>query len=152
MPLYRSSFDGTARLWDSVTGECLHVFRDHRRPLYALTFSPDGKLIATGSGDGWMHIYYTRVRFTLAFHHWPWLNVCSQTQARIWSWYAGSDRPGVFEIDWQVHDGVNRIALALECQEVAVLDMNKLPVFHSPELRNGGDPHLMAHIESVNGW
>lgn len=65
----RSSFDGTARLWDSVTGECLHVFRDHRRPLYALTFSPDGKLIATGSGDGWMHIYCTRVRFTLAFHH-----------------------------------------------------------------------------------
>jgi WD40 repeat protein len=65
----RSSFDGTARLWDSVTGECLHVFREHRRPLYALKFSPDGKLIATGSGDGWMHIYRTRVRFTLAFHH-----------------------------------------------------------------------------------
>ena len=67
--IFRSSFDGTARLWDSVTGECLHVFRDHRRPLYALKFSPDGKLIATGSGDGWMHIYRTRVRFILAFHH-----------------------------------------------------------------------------------
>lgn len=65
--LFRSSFDGTARLWDSVTGECLHVFREHRRPLYALTFSPDGKLIATGSGDGWMHIYRTRVRFTFNF-------------------------------------------------------------------------------------
>lgn len=80
-----------------------------------------------------------------------WLNVCSQTQVRIWSWYTGSDRPGVFEIDWQVQDGVNRIALALECQEVAVLDVNKLPAFLSPELRNGSDPHLMAHIESVNG-
>lgn len=125
--IFRSSFDGTARLWDSVTGECLHVFREHRRPLYALTFSPDGKLIATGSGDGWMHIYRTRVRFTLAFII-DWLNVCSQTQARVWSWYAGAKRPGVFEIDWQVQDGVNRIAVALECQDVAVLDLNKLPV------------------------
>ena len=39
---------------------------------------------------------------------------------------------------------MNRIAMALECREVAVLDVNKLPVFHSPELRNGSDPHLMA--------
>ena len=70
---------------------------------------------------------------------------------RIWSWYAGSKRPGIFEIDWQVRDGVNRIALALECQDVAVLDLNKLPVFHSPELQNGSDPYLTAHIESVNG-
>lgn len=46
---------------------------------------------------------------------------------------------------------MNRIAMALECREVAVLDMNKLPVFQSPELRNGSDPQLMAHIESVNG-
>lgn len=111
--LATSSFDGTARLWDSVTGECLHVFRDHRRPLYALKFSPDGILIATGSGDGWMHIYHTR------------------TQVRIWSWCAGSDKPGVFEIDWQEEDGVNRIAMALECREVAVLDVNKLPLFLS---------------------
>jgi transducin (beta)-like 1 len=50
-----------------------------------------------------------------------------------------------------MHDGVNRIALALECRDVAVLDVNKLPAFHSPDLRNGSDPHLMAHIESANG-
>jgi hypothetical protein len=46
---------------------------------------------------------------------------------------------------------VNRIAMALECREVAVLDVNKLPVFHSPELRNGSDPQLMTAIENVNG-
>ena len=59
----RSSFDGTARLWDSVTGECHFVFRDHRRPLYSLEFSPDGRFLATGSGDGWLHLYHTKVCF-----------------------------------------------------------------------------------------
>ena len=46
---------------------------------------------------------------------------------------------------------MNRIALALECEDVAVLDLNKLPVFHSPELQNGSDPYLTARVESVNG-
>ncbi|KAF8167462.1 WD40 repeat-like protein [Crassisporium funariophilum] len=126
-----SSFDGTARLWDSVTGECLHVFRDHRRPLYALTFSPDGKFVSTGSGDGWLHIYHTR------------------TYERLWSWFAGSDKPGVFEIDWQEHNGVNRIAMALECRQVAVLDVNKLDVFRSPEFSSGADAQSTARIEDA---
>jgi len=26
---YRSGFDGTARLWDSATGDCVKVFTDH---------------------------------------------------------------------------------------------------------------------------
>lgn len=55
--LPRASFDGTARLWDSVTGQCLKVFSDHRRPVYALAVSPDGSWLATGSGDGWLHVY-----------------------------------------------------------------------------------------------
>ena len=35
----------------------------------------------------------------------------------------------MFEIDWQEHNGINRIALALECREVAVLDVTKIDVF-----------------------
>ncbi|KIM47604.1 hypothetical protein M413DRAFT_204575 [Hebeloma cylindrosporum] len=114
-----SSFDGTARLWDSVTGECLNVFRDHKAPLYSLTFSPDGKFFATGSGDGWLHIYHTR------------------SYARVWSWFGGTEKPGVFEIDWQEHEGISRIAMALESRQVAVLDVNKLEAFCSPELPSG---------------
>lgn len=57
----RSSFDGTARLWDSVTGICMKVFMDHKRPLYTLSFSPDGYWLATGGGDGWLHIYNCEV-------------------------------------------------------------------------------------------
>jgi transducin (beta)-like 1 len=32
----------------------------------------------------------------------------------------------VFEIDWQVKDGVNRIAVALENRQVAVIDVSKI--------------------------
>ena len=49
-------------MWDSVTGECLEVFSDHKRPVYALSFSPDGHWLATGSGDGWLHVYNILVR------------------------------------------------------------------------------------------
>ncbi|KAK2461515.1 hypothetical protein APHAL10511_005978 [Amanita phalloides] len=104
-----SSFDGTARIWDSVTGECLKVFADHRRPLFSLTFSPNGKWLATGSGDGWLHIYSV------------------QTRTKRWSWYAGAEKPGVFEIDWQEHEGVSRLAVALECRQVAVIDTLGIP-------------------------
>lgn len=104
-----SSFDRTARLWDSVTGECLKIFCDHRRPVYTLSFSPDGYWLATGSGDGWLHIY------------------SSETKEKKWSWYAGFEKPGVFEIDWQTHGSINRIALALECRQVAVIDVTRIP-------------------------
>lgn len=50
----------------------------------------------------------------------------SQSHHRGFSWYAGSEKPGVFEIDWQEYHGINRIALALECREVAVIDVTKI--------------------------
>jgi transducin (beta)-like 1 len=55
----------------------------------------------------------------------------------VWSWFAGTEKPGVFEIDWQEHKGISRIAMALECRQVAVLDVNKLEAFCSTELPTG---------------
>ncbi|KAG6380982.1 WD40-repeat-containing domain protein [Boletus reticuloceps] len=40
-----ASFDFTARLWDSVTGDCLKVFTDHTKYVFALSFSPDGSCL-----------------------------------------------------------------------------------------------------------
>ncbi|KAJ7837379.1 WD40 repeat-like protein, partial [Mycena olivaceomarginata] len=90
-----AAFDATCRLWDSVTGECLKTFEDHKRPVYALKFNPTGRWLATGSGDG----------------------CCTSTMSRYergmrWSWFAGYEKPGVFEIDWQTSDNLDRIALA----------------------------------------
>ncbi|KAF8335143.1 WD40-repeat-containing domain protein [Amanita rubescens] len=104
-----SSFDGTARIWDSVTGECLKVLADHERPIFSMTFSPNGKWLATGSGDGWLHIYSVESRL------------------KRWSWHAGANKPGVFEIDWQEHEGISRLAVALECRQVAVIDALAIP-------------------------
>ncbi|TFK41943.1 WD40-repeat-containing domain protein [Crucibulum laeve] len=117
--LATSSFDGTARLWNSATGECIKVFMDHKRPVYALSFSPNGRWLATGSGDGYMHLYDVHSR------------------EKIWSWYAGAEKPGVFEIDWQAHMGEYRIALALECRKVAVIDMSRIPALRTPEAVKG---------------
>lgn len=58
----RASFDFTARLWDSVTGDCLKVFTDHTKYVFALSFSPDGTLLASGGGDGALNMYDVKVR------------------------------------------------------------------------------------------
>ncbi|KIM88979.1 hypothetical protein PILCRDRAFT_813977 [Piloderma croceum F 1598] len=103
-----AAFDCTVRLWDSMTGECLKVLADHTRPVYALTFSPDGRWLGTGSGDGWMNIYSVK------------------TKVKKWGWFAGPDKPGVFEIAWQQTNGMNRIALALERHQVGVIDVSQV--------------------------
>ncbi|KAH0838128.1 WD40 repeat-like protein [Lanmaoa asiatica] len=56
-----ASFDFTARLWDSVTGDCLKVFTDHTKYVFALSFSPDGILLASGGGDGSLNMYDVKV-------------------------------------------------------------------------------------------
>lgn len=48
-------------MWDSVTGACLKHFGDHTKPVYALSFSPNGRLFATGGGDGYLHVYNVEV-------------------------------------------------------------------------------------------
>jgi len=102
------SFDGRARLWDSVTGTCLSVFSDHTGPVYALSFSPNGRFLATGGGDGYLHIYDL------------------EAQKKTWSWFAGFHKPGIFELDWQQSGNINRIAMALERWSVGVVDVSRV--------------------------
>ncbi|MGO7947165.1 WD40 repeat domain-containing protein, partial [Rhizobium ruizarguesonis] len=45
------SLDDTARIWDSATGEQLHVLNGHSAVLFSVAFSPDGKRIVTVSAD-----------------------------------------------------------------------------------------------------
>ncbi|KIL71635.1 hypothetical protein M378DRAFT_64518 [Amanita muscaria Koide BX008] len=104
-----SSFDGTARIWDSVTGDCLKVFTDHQRPLFAMTYSPSGKWLASGGADGWLHIYHV------------------QSRTKRWSWHAGQEKPGVFEIDWLEDEGISRFAVALESRKVVVFNALAIP-------------------------
>jgi transcription initiation factor TFIID subunit 5 len=41
------SSDKTCRFWDVQSGECVRVFTGHNGPVYSLSFSRDGKLLAS---------------------------------------------------------------------------------------------------------
>src|SRR5712692_206466 len=45
------SVDGTARLWESQTGQPLATYQGHTDSVFSVAFSPDGHLVLTGSGD-----------------------------------------------------------------------------------------------------
>ncbi|KAF7302961.1 hypothetical protein MKEN_01258700 [Mycena kentingensis (nom. inval.)] len=108
-----SSTDGTVRLWDSITGACLHIFSDHKRGIFSIRFSPDGRWLASGGGDGWLHIY----------------DVKSRTMR--WSWFGDYQTPGIFDIAWQQGPDLDRISLALECKAVVVIDALRVPALQS---------------------
>lgn len=59
--MFRCSFDKTARLWDASKGTCLRVFTENTKPLFSITFSPEGRFVATGSEDGYLYIYNAAV-------------------------------------------------------------------------------------------
>lgn len=46
------SEDGTAKVWELMTGECLATLHGHTKGVRAVSFSPDSKQVATGSFDG----------------------------------------------------------------------------------------------------
>jgi WD40 repeat protein len=43
--------DRTVKLWDAVTGQELATLKGHGDTVLSVAFSPDGKTLATGSGD-----------------------------------------------------------------------------------------------------
>ena len=60
-----ASFDSTVRLWELEKGTCLHTLTKHHEPVYSVAFSPDGKLLASGSFDKCVHIWSTHVSYAL---------------------------------------------------------------------------------------
>ncbi|KAH9965120.1 WD40-repeat-containing domain protein [Lactifluus volemus] len=105
-----ASFDSTARLWDANTGTCLKVFTHHKKPIYTIAFSPDGRWLATGGGDGWFHLYDTA------------------GLEKVWSWLSDHQKRAIFEMSWQQHEsGVDRVALALQSHKVGLIDLTRIP-------------------------
>jgi len=107
------SSDGTLRLWDSVAGELLQCRSDHEGPVYAIEFSPDAKFLASVSKDGWLYVYSV------------------PTLKMVWSWYSGDYRRIIYELDWQINEKYNRIALCLGTFNVCVVDVNRVPALTS---------------------
>lgn len=58
--LASASYDSTVRLWDVKQGTCLHVLTNHSDAALSVDFSSDGKLLASGSKDRFIHIWNTQ--------------------------------------------------------------------------------------------
>jgi WD40 repeat protein/uncharacterized caspase-like protein len=54
------SWDNTARLWDTISGNEVRILRGHAGHVREVTFSPDGLLVLTGSRDETARIWETR--------------------------------------------------------------------------------------------
>jgi WD40 repeat protein/serine/threonine protein kinase len=50
--LATSSSDGTARIWDRLTGQTVATLTGHTAQVFEITFHPGGEIVATGSEDG----------------------------------------------------------------------------------------------------
>jgi WD40 repeat protein len=50
--LASASEDGSVRIWNVQTGNCIHVLKDHILPVRSVAFSTDGRLLATAGEDG----------------------------------------------------------------------------------------------------
>jgi len=68
-----------------------------------------------------------RCKYTKTLSSSMFKSFCGQDKEKKWSWFAGPEKPGIFEIDWQKFGKVNRIALALECRQVGIVDLTKVP-------------------------
>lgn len=49
--------EGEVRIYEAETGKRLHVLSDHRGPVYAVAWKPDGSILATGGFDGRVRLF-----------------------------------------------------------------------------------------------
>ena len=128
LTIFSASFDATARLWDADTGACLQVFTHHKKPIYAISFSPDGRWLATGGGDGWFHLYDAAVCSYLIRHSLHLIEM-HQEKEKVWSWFSEHQKRAIFEMSWQQQheDGVDRVALSLQSHKVGLIDLTRIP-------------------------
>ena len=52
--------DASVRVWDAVSGACVHVLAAHTAMVYALQWSPDASLLASGGFDRAVHVWDAR--------------------------------------------------------------------------------------------
>ncbi len=67
--LNSASFDSTVRLWDVERGVCQSTLVKHSEPVYSVSFSPDGRLLATGSFDKAIYIWDIAVNKILSSNY-----------------------------------------------------------------------------------
>jgi hypothetical protein len=49
--------DGTVKLWDAASGECLRAFTGHTESVHRVALTPDGQQVISGLRDGTMKLW-----------------------------------------------------------------------------------------------
>eukprot|EP00948_MAST-09A_sp_MAST-9A-sp1_P000852 g852.t1 len=96
------SFDATIKIWSTDTGICLHTLQRHTNPVYAISFSPNGKYLASGSFDQYLHVW-------------------SVEHGTLLRSFRGEG--GIFDVDW--NSSGSKIAATFSNNSICVLDFRK---------------------------
>jgi WD40 repeat protein len=65
LKIWRKNLAGNIRLWDVATGEQKGEFSGHHGSVWSVNFSPDGKLLASGSSDQTIRLWDVQQYFLL---------------------------------------------------------------------------------------
>ena len=58
---FSASYDTTVKLWELERGSCVLSLSKHQEAVHSLSFSPDGRYIASGSFDRALNVWSTQV-------------------------------------------------------------------------------------------
>jgi len=61
-----ASWNGTARLWDAITGHAIGEPMQHEGVVASAQFSPDGQRVVTASYDGTARVWEAAIGQTMA--------------------------------------------------------------------------------------
>ena len=53
---------------------------------------------------------------------------------KVWSWYSEHPKRAIFEMSWQQHEGVDRVALSLQSHRVGLIDLTRIPVLRKSRI------------------
>lgn len=116
--LASASFDGTARIWNALTGACLYIFTRHTDMVYSLAWQSEGTYLATGSND--------RKMCVLSVPHNKSSNMTEGDQKDDTAGYKLAleyEHPGpIYEICW--HPTRNQIAVCGKYESVNVVNLD----------------------------